>query len=369
LNVVDLLKQDAFQLPHRPVDNYVDYLGELLGKYANALGQASSIPGLPGFDPTNAKTLVKSVAKHLLATLKASVGGRPGDAATRFSNALDLLETDIQTGISEDLTRGDFGPVYRFRVDPPSYAFARPDLFHIPFDKRHKVAAQRYSFPGVPCLYFGETTFVCWEEMKRPPFSNVWMSAFKLVQDQTLRLLNFAYRPRMAASHISDRGPGLENAPKAQKWFASYLRTWPLLAACSFQARHPGSPFIIEYVLPQLLLRWILDNKDVDGIRYFSTHLTHEAIGLGATNYVVPSRTAATSKPAASQQCPQLRSLFEMTLPQNWELLARLSTLSGRTQECDFGIPMGPDDTPVRYDYSDFYAQEKRLEQLTFKAI
>ena len=40
--------------------------------------------------------------------------------------------------------------------------FNRKDMLHIPFNKRELVKTQRFSISGVPCLYLGATSYVCW---------------------------------------------------------------------------------------------------------------------------------------------------------------------------------------------------------------
>lgn len=56
---------------------------------------------------------------------------------------------------------------YRARVHSGTKKFTYKDMFHIPFSKRGIVQTQRYSFPGYPCLYVGESVYACWEEMHR----------------------------------------------------------------------------------------------------------------------------------------------------------------------------------------------------------
>lgn len=48
------------------------------------------------------------------------------------------------------------------------------------------------------------------------------------------------------------------------------LYVYPLRAACSVIAEHPNAKYIEEYILPQLLLLWVRNENDFDGIRYLS---------------------------------------------------------------------------------------------------
>ena len=63
--------------------------------------------------------------------------------------------------------------LYRIRVkrDDEKYVeFNYSDMFHIPLDKKGIIHTQRYSSPGYPCLYVGESIYACWEEMHRSNF-------------------------------------------------------------------------------------------------------------------------------------------------------------------------------------------------------
>jgi hypothetical protein len=55
---------------------------------------------------------------------------------------------------------------------------------------------------------------------------------------------------------------------------AGFLRShayyWPLIAACSIRREQRVGQFIPEFIVPQLLLPWIAQEGQVDGIRYFS---------------------------------------------------------------------------------------------------
>lgn len=44
------------------------------------------------------------------------------------------------------------------------------------------VSTQRFSIPGVPCLYLGTTSYVCWLEMDKPHDSefNVYATSFSI---------------------------------------------------------------------------------------------------------------------------------------------------------------------------------------------
>ena len=66
--------------------------------------------------------------------------------------------------------------------------------------------------------------------------------------------------------------------------------TWPLIASCSIQVNDYTDNFKPEYIIPQFLLQWARDNKEIDGIRYSSTHIERNSLQghSGLSNLVLP---------------------------------------------------------------------------------
>lgn len=61
-------------------------------------------------------------------------------------------------------------------------------MLHIPFNKRELIKTQRFSISGVPCLYLGTTSYVCWLEMNKPRDSEFNVSSYKIPGQ--LKILN-----------------------------------------------------------------------------------------------------------------------------------------------------------------------------------
>ena len=78
-----------------------------------------------------------------------------------------------------------------------------------------------------------------------------------------------------------------EDVEQVRKYLLKYICTYPLRAACSIVVEHPGSRFVEEYTIPQLLLQWVLNDRDFDGIRYESCNSSDEVKCLGGHNLVL----------------------------------------------------------------------------------
>lgn len=134
--------------------------------------------------------------------------------------------------------------------------FHREDMFHIPFNKRGFVSTQRYSMPGLPCLYLGYSLHACWEEMHRKPISTFAFNRFHLQKDIKVLSLDLPDKSRWGTDH------------------EKVIQIFPLIIACMVEVDNYTNSFKSEYIIPQLLMEWITNHPkvEVDGICYTSVH-------------------------------------------------------------------------------------------------
>lgn len=181
---------------------------------------------------------------------------------------------------------------YRIRSinSTSSLPLKRQDLFHIPYNKNYLVRTERYSMPGHPCLYLASQAELCWYECRKP--ENFVISKFDVPQSETcfLKFIDFSEKlmPLKTSFFIWFSNEKEEsNKIALQNYFLKYIYTYPLRAACSVVAEHSGSSFIEEYIIPQLLLQWVLDDDDFDGIRYESCSSSDDVKRLNGHNLVL----------------------------------------------------------------------------------
>jgi hypothetical protein len=257
------------------------------------------------------RTLIKKASAKISSAVNSYLNGSPFQAATTLREGLALLQPHLERLIAP---RQQLSNLFRVREVDTLVNSQRKDIFHGPFELRHRVTTQRYSISGWPSLYLGASLMVCWEEVGRPAFHKLAVANFDA--EKSLTVLDFGYRPSVIADLYEPETDviGFFNA----EYMVSYLICWPLLAACSIGAQHRGSAFVEEYIVPQLLLQWLRDEAfKIDGIRYFSmrVHQTSQAPRL-AINYVFPVRTDASTG-----HCNELKKRFTLTLPVPWNLL------------------------------------------------
>ena len=197
---------------------------------------------------------------------------------------------------------------YRLRHKEDNFSNNKTELFHIAFDIRGKVATQRYSIPGFPCLYVANSIYVAWEELRRRPLSQIQAARFESAKPlKFLDLVTEIYCADKATIHAT---------PESVLW--SYVKCWPLIAACSVKVADDKASFKPEYIVPQLLLQKVRDEGKLDGIRFSSTHINLNDVKSKGKfyNLVIPVKDRKDKG-----HCDSLNSLFKMTEVVSWQLL------------------------------------------------
>ncbi len=149
-----------------------------------------------------------------------------------------------------------------FRIRESYYQLRREDIFHIPFQLRHKTQSYRYSIPGLPCLYLSNSLFLCWEELDKIPNKHIYASRFEFDLNK-VSLLNLSFIPQRV-TFLNKKS----NTKKEETdiFLKESIITWPLHLASSIYSKYRNASFKIEYVIPQLLLQWCKETTDIDGV-------------------------------------------------------------------------------------------------------
>lgn len=185
--------------------------------------------------------------------------GRHSCAFTHLWNHINEISINSTLFHGRDL--------YRMRMFDEGEKHDCNSMFHIPFNKRTIVKTQRFSAPGYPCLYLGKSAYICWEEMLRPNLDKCYVSRFHT--DKSM----FVYDLTL---------------PSISKWnkiddFRDDLLRFPLVIACMVKVSKPKDPFKPEYIIPQLLMELVMEERQkkenkytarsfLMGIAYTSVH-------------------------------------------------------------------------------------------------
>ena len=149
MNIDELLAQSDIQLPMtRPDGDFLAFAESALKAFRNHVNALAGADAL-----TQAALACKpemlATSKSVARVLKVYFQGHPRNAYNILNAAVRRIRPHLDRMKSfrtpADIERN----FYRFRkqISPP---LSREQMFHIPFESRHKVGTQRYSIPGLP---------------------------------------------------------------------------------------------------------------------------------------------------------------------------------------------------------------------------
>jgi len=286
----------------------------------------------------NERPAIVKCSKNILQAIREYFSGSPSTAFTNIDSAIKSVRPRFDQLCIEDVKSRAFEYLYRMR-EAGRGNLEKQDLFHVPFEARGKVASQRYSINGLPCLYLGSSLYVCWEELGRPDVGNLQISCFEIAESERVSIVDFGIRPETMHRDLSNSRSGSTEAADNYSMFVARVVCWPLLFACSIRVRNPSDTFKPEYVVPQLLLEWITTQRGFDGVRYFSQVLPrYDMADELVLNYVFPVK----NRPVKGV-CKQLSRLFRMSDPVAWSVARGFAVGCWQpdTYDLDFNIVRG----------------------------
>lgn len=289
----------------------------------------------------------KTIFENLIEIVKEYYLGRVYVSHKKF----DSLMYDINfkypgEPFVQNLIPSDFRYYFKIRLGD-NKTFKRKDLFHIPFEKRHKVETQRFSIPGLPCIYLGGSIYICWEELNRPNFDLMHISRYSLNND--IKIIDLTFRPENDV--VTDE---LKN----------YLKKWALVAFTNISVKNIDSSFKPEYIIPQILLEWVKepDNKEIDGIKFISTKVksVNNDYRNFFSNLAIPVKTSREKG-----FCANLIEKFYLTNPISWQVYDTMGKLPF-SNTSSIGLGANPNRS-VKFranDNEDFSYNSSKFENL-----
>ena len=228
------------------------------------------------------------------------------------------------------------------------------DLFHVPFELRHKIRSYRYSISGYPTLYFSNSVYLAYQELGTPDYDNLYVSKFMHTEyfNNKETLLDMTNKPMF-------------DTPEFQ---FKFLARWILTMSCSIKVGFPDSPFKPEYVIPQIILQWVKNNinighRKVIGVSYSSTKIQDYKNGFYGFFYNTAIPIHHSNK---SGFCDVLSKQFCLTKPINFREALKLDTnviQQGQVKSVEMN------GATIEYIKSDFGKIEQILSELPYSEL
>lgn len=166
----------------------------------------------------------------------------------RIAESLDLTRSLWNEGILTivSVIKPSEQNYYRTRISDTPLSTPR-EMFHTPFELRGLIKTARFSVLGFPSLYLTKNLFTAWEETRRSNIETLYASRLQL--RQPISLVDLRLRRNFADIE----------AGKKEVAVRQYLRTIPLIIACSLKVKRDSDAFKPEYIIPQLILHAVID--------------------------------------------------------------------------------------------------------------
>lgn len=160
------------------------------------------------------------------------------------------------------------------------------DMGHVPLNMREKISTQRFSIPGIPCLYIGTSSLDVWKELGCPAYHDFNVSAIQLTsigkERRILNLLSSMYLRNYLHFQLNYENVKKMHYERMGNLIETLYLSWPMVCATSFRIMHTTKFFHSEYIISHLIMLSLKELK-LDGVAYASK----QTVALSA-DYAMP---------------------------------------------------------------------------------
>ena len=254
------------------VNKDIDYYSDLKSKYRLLKRQAVSA----GADQ-DSLDLINKYVKKIYNAINYYYKGNISSSHAIIKNYIKDCSNNnfaVNAIINSDAFPGMKGSeiqLFRARISDDPRGFKSKDMLHLPIELRGKTGNYRFSIPGIPSLYLGNSTYACWIETGRP--SDHSFNVSPVLVDGTQKIFNLAVR--MVDVHcLNDFAKDKLNC---------WLKLLILMIATSYTVEESNRVFKSEYIISQSVMIACNELK-FDGVAYFSKRVDDEMFANIAIN-------------------------------------------------------------------------------------
>lgn len=249
-----------------------DYYKDLNAKYKLLYDTAK----MAGADEESLK-IIKKYSDNVKESIRLYYDGSISKAHVMIKKLVKGCENDslaVSTIINSEAFPGVKGTeiqFFRARLSDDAKAYKAKEMLHLPLSMRGKTGNYRFSIPGIPSLYLGNSSYACWIELGCPP--EYKFNVAPVVLEGNQKIFNLAVMSR--------------NWCKLDELAESKVHCWLklliLMMATSYTVKESGRIFKSEYIVSQSIM---LACKELgyDGVAYFSKRVSDEIFAYAAIN-------------------------------------------------------------------------------------
>ncbi|QWH88394.1 hypothetical protein EXW29_09430 [Bacillus toyonensis] len=317
LPVIDLFSQVGKLPLTRKKEDFEVYLQDVFNKYNSMLEEIHRI--IPSkYNLINDWTLknARNLCDKIIHSIQEYYRGFPAKAFNELK--IGLINNLSNAGHFDNIIKlPNFTNELFYKMrEGTNHKFSSDEMFHIPMELRGRASTNRYSIPGLPCVYLGSSPLTCWEELNKPDLNTIQTSLFV---SNSINYLDLSTPPVVFINNLISKyhNYGTVNMQKIYDEVISYILLWPLMAACSIRVKNIKDTFKPEYIIPQLLLQFIRQSGFIHGVSYFSTKIENYTVDAAELyrNFAFPVKGEAKEG-----QCPFLKKHFTITDGVPWNL-------------------------------------------------
>lgn len=223
--------------------------------------------------------IAKDTCRKIINSIDLYYKGDIVDAQTIINELINSFDDDSYaiTGINNSIAFPGFGQenlevqFFRARLSERVEGYKANEMLHIPFNKREIIKSQRFSIPGLPCLYLGNTTYDCWIELGRP--ADYMFNVSPALLDNTQKVLNLAVSIRYFYEYLTPKDTC--DVAEMKKEMLTLLKLVILNICTSYRVINDDRNFKSEYIVSQMIML-ACKKRGLDGIAYFSKRIISE---------------------------------------------------------------------------------------------
>lgn len=267
----DAMQLNNFKLPVvlKKDSDYVPELELILKQYEDYIAMVVNIePSIIDSVKANISLLKKAVRSYFNADIQTAQGYILNILEKYKDNSFIVSNIDNNYAFRGLMQGRLFKPTF-YRARTGECDYTHDQMFHIPFDMRERISSQRFSIPGIPCLYLGTTSYVCWLELGKPNDRDFNVSAVNV--DSSCKILNLVISESLingTSTMVKSEYPNYKSIDQLK----ALIEFWPLVCATSFKINDNKRNFKSEYIVFQLITQ-NLKHLNIDGVAYTSKHV------------------------------------------------------------------------------------------------